>query len=102
MKAVHKLSSYEKLDLEKLELVALNPTAQPVGSQFKETMQKMWQGFLHYWNTRNELQIWQRRDRFGTLRWHAYDPVTGNYTSLGSEDELRSWIESQYYQGQHR
>jgi hypothetical protein len=47
--------------------------------------------------TSNELQIWQTYDRFGKNWWHAYDPVTGQHTSVDSEAELRAWIEKRYY-----
>jgi hypothetical protein len=45
----------------------------------------------------NELRIWQTYDNFGNNRWHAFDPVTGHRTSLGSEAEMRVWIDRHYY-----
>lgn len=65
---------------------------------FKTLVREVWQNIIRYLSTRNELQVWQKRDRSGEIHWCAYDPVTGNRASLSSEDELRSWIESQYYQ----
>lgn len=45
-----------------------------------------------------ELQVWQKTDRYGNNYWQAKDPKTGKSTSLGSEAEMRIWIEQRYYQ----
>ncbi len=58
----------------------------------------IWQHFIYVVSSHNELQVWQKTDRYGNTYWQAYDPVTGRSTSLGSEDEMRIWIEQRYYQ----
>ncbi len=45
----------------------------------------------------NELQVHQHRDRKGNTWWRAFDPVTDESVSFGSEAEMRSWIEQRYY-----
>ena len=45
----------------------------------------------------NELRVWQTYDRYGNNWWHAYAPLTGRYTCVESEAEMRVWIEKRYY-----
>ncbi|WP_341525074.1 hypothetical protein WKK05_20935 [Nostoc sp. UHCC 0302] len=44
----------------------------------------------------NELQVWQKVDRYGNISWHAYDPVTRKSFSSGSEFDVCMWIEQLY------
>ena len=57
----------------------------------------IWQWMVQVFVGSNELRTWQTYDRYGNNWWHAYDPVTGRYTSVDSEAELRVWIEQHYY-----
>ncbi|AFY69571.1 hypothetical protein Pse7367_1277 [Thalassoporum mexicanum PCC 7367] len=40
-----------------------------------------------------EVKVWQKYDRRGHVYWSAYDPITGQSTSVASEAEMRSWLE---------
>lgn len=59
--------------------------------------QAIWQHFMLALICSNQLQIWQKIDRFGNSYWQAYDPKSGNSTFLGTEAEMRMWIEQSYY-----
>lgn len=56
------------------------------------------QSFQRLVATSQELQVNQKTDRRGHKYWQAYDPKTGDSTSLSSEAEMRVWIEQRYYQ----
>ncbi len=45
---------------------------------------------------RIEPQIKQKCDGDGNFYWQIYDPVSGHYTSFGSEQDVRAWIEKRY------
>lgn len=47
--------------------------------------------------TRSELKIWQSQNSKGETWWYIYDPMMEQHNCFSSEDELRRWIESQYY-----
>jgi hypothetical protein len=47
--------------------------------------------------SRDRLQVWQKKDRYGRSYWQAYDPVSESTISLASEAEMRAWIEQRYY-----
>jgi hypothetical protein len=47
---------------------------------------------------RVEPQIMQKSDRFGNKYWQVYDPISGSYCSLNSEQEVRLWLDNCYYQ----
>ncbi len=61
-------------------------------------IQAISQRFITTFTCRHELQVWQKTDRYGNTYWQAQDPKTGNSTILGSEAEMRIWIEQRYYQ----
>lgn len=44
-----------------------------------------------------ELRIWQKRDRLGQIHWHVYDPITDRSARFSCEQEVRRWIERQFY-----
>lgn len=44
----------------------------------------------------HEIQVLQKVDRHGNIYWQAYDPVTGNSFSSGSETDVCMWIEQLY------
>lgn len=58
----------------------------------------IWQRLIRALTSGNELQVWKKTNRHGHTYWHAYDPTTDSSTSLGSEAEMRMWIEQRYYQ----
>lgn len=43
-----------------------------------------------------EPKIWQKTDRLGNTFWRVYDPLSGHSAILGSEAEVRSWLEERY------
>jgi hypothetical protein len=53
--------------------------------------------FMPVFASSNEPRIWTTTDCHGNTSWHAYDPVSGARASLGSEAEMRTWIEQRYY-----
>lgn len=57
----------------------------------------IWQRFMLVLICNNQLQVWQKVDRFGNSYWQAYDPKTDDFTLLGTEAEMRMWIEQSYY-----
>jgi hypothetical protein len=65
----------------------------PIGSALKRVLQY----FVPFFASSQELRIWTTTDRYGNTSWHAYDPVRDARVSLGSEDEMRTWIERRYY-----
>jgi hypothetical protein len=59
---------------------------------WNQVWQRLVNGILHP----SELQVWQEFDRHGETQWHSYDPINGR-SFVGSEAEMRRWIESRYY-----
>lgn len=57
----------------------------------------IWQRFTFALICSNQLQVWKKIDRFGHSYWQAYDPKSGDSTFLGTEAEMRIWIEQSYY-----
>jgi hypothetical protein len=45
-----------------------------------------------------EPRIQQKRDRFGHIYWHTYDPMTSQTRYFESEYEVCQWLEKRYYQ----
>ncbi|MBE9198305.1 MULTISPECIES: hypothetical protein [unclassified Nodularia (in: cyanobacteria)] len=60
--------------------------------------QIFWQKLVNALSASSELQVWQKSDRSGHITWRAYNPMTGRSACFGSEEEMRVWIEMQYYQ----
>jgi hypothetical protein len=46
---------------------------------------------------RQEPKIYRKSDRSGRLYYEIFDPVTGLHTALGTEQEVRTWLERRYY-----
>lgn len=89
--------SATSFDREKLEFLYHQPTRKQTKSGIFTQLKSAWQQLIHYLTTTNELQVWQSCDRHGKTWWNAYDPTTGRSTKLGSEAEMRVWIERRYY-----
>jgi hypothetical protein len=70
------------------------PIKLKIFSALRMTLQRLLESFVGG----NDLRIWQTYDREGNNWWHAYDPVTGRYTSVDSEAEMQAWIKQHYYQ----
>lgn len=45
----------------------------------------------------SEPQIWQKCDRFGQIYWQVYDPIRDRWFRFSSEQELRQWLEENFY-----
>lgn len=52
---------------------------------------------FRYFARRDDLQVWQKKDRYGRSYWQACDPKTESKITLASEAEMRIWIEQRYY-----
>lgn len=73
-------------------------TPKPSLFSLASVVKAIWQRLLRILTISNELQVVKKKDRNGNTYWQAYDPATGKSTSLGSEAEMRVWIEQRYYQ----
>ncbi len=78
---------------KKLELIP-DSVAQPKRglSGVAEWFANVWQA-IGISEKSNEPDIWQTRDRYGNVWWHAYDPVTGQTSYLSSEEEVLMWLD---------
>lgn len=45
----------------------------------------------------DEPRISQVRTRSGELLWHVYDPLSRQSVVLGSETEIRTWLEQRFH-----
>lgn len=62
------------------------------------TLKAIWRYSIRSLVGNNELQVLQKTDRYGMSYWRTYDPASGRSTVLGSQAEMRMWIEQRYYQ----
>ena len=61
-------------------------------------LQQVWQHLSHIL-ANDEPRVWQRVNRRGeVISWHIYDPRSGYTVQLGSEMEVRLWLEHRFYQ----
>ncbi|MGI2905261.1 hypothetical protein [Tolypothrix sp. VBCCA 56010] len=66
-------------------------------SSYNKFLHDLWQRLVDTLLTNSqELQVWQKVDRYGNIYWKAYDPVTGKSFMSGSEGDIRMWIEQLY------
>ena len=49
--------------------------------------------------TKVEPEVKKKCDRQGNCYWQIYDPISGSHYSFGSEQEVRSWLDTRYYYG---
>jgi len=91
-------NSADSLDRKRLEAI-FNQESQPEVKKptFLSGLNKILHRLMKIFVGSNDLRIWQAYDNFGNNWWHAYDPLTGRYTSVESELEMRAWIERHYY-----
>ncbi|HEY9779635.1 MAG TPA: hypothetical protein V6D09_05810 [Leptolyngbyaceae cyanobacterium] len=57
----------------------------------------LWQALTAAIVRKPEVQIWQTGNRAGKTWWNVYNPNTGELAKLGSEQEVRIWLEQSYY-----
>ncbi len=79
-------------------LQSANPPEDFTTPTLYATFKFIWRRLFRALTASNELQVWRKTDRHGHTYWQAHDPTTGKSTSLGSEAEMRVWIEQGYYQ----
>lgn len=60
-------------------------------------LKQVWLRVINLLVSNTELQVWQAMTDEGHLIWQAYDPVSHELVTRGSEDEMRAWIETRYY-----
>jgi hypothetical protein len=58
---------------------------------------KAWKAITAFMTQGHDPKICQITDRDGQTWWNIYDPVTGQFTCLDSEEAVRVWIEQRYY-----
>lgn len=93
------MKSYNaSLPLSKFSTIQVSPLPK---SQLKE---KLWSGLglllkrlLVILMDTSEIQVQQRRDRQGQIYYAAFSRRTNHRFSSASEQEIRAWIEQQYY-----
>lgn len=66
-------------------------------AKFFQLLQTHWQRWLNRLIQKNELRVWQTCDRHGNVLWHAFDPLTEEAVTCGSEEAIRVWVEKHYY-----
>ncbi|MEL7035173.1 MAG: hypothetical protein AAFO04_06080 [Cyanobacteria bacterium J06592_8] len=52
---------------------------------------------IQFLTTGSEPKIWQTQTQDGEYLWHIYNPKTGKTEDFISEQEVRTWIDQQYY-----
>ncbi|WP_088889096.1 hypothetical protein [Leptolyngbya ohadii] len=63
----------------------------------RRLLNHLWQDFLNWAAARPEPKISQTFDRRGQRAgWQVFDPQTGRTAFLGSELEVRQWLEERY------
>jgi hypothetical protein len=60
-------------------------------------LKQLWRRVINLLVSNTELQVWQTTTEDGHLIWQAYDPVSHELVIRGSEDDMRAWIETRYY-----
>lgn len=86
----------ERLDYQNRERASSLEAASSAHNSPLSSLVRIWQSISRYWTTAPELRVWQSRTLRNRTMWNAYDPVTGDSISVGSEAEMRQWIEQRY------
>jgi hypothetical protein len=81
------------LNSQRLEPIV---SAKPNQRFFWSRLEKFWKVLLQQFVKPPELQVWQKRDRWGNIWWNAYDPLTGRSIRHIAEEQMRIWIEQRY------
>lgn len=69
----------------------------PKNNKFKQLFKFILLRLFRCLTSRDDIQVWQKKDRYGRSYWQAYDSATDKKISLASEAEMRIWIEQRYY-----
>ncbi len=89
-------TSKSDLRRQRQRLEALvQPAQQPSG--LSRALQTLGDRLLSFFTGTTELRIWQRT-RHGQPVWFAHDPVTDRTRSFYSEQDLRHWLDTRYYE----
>lgn len=89
-------SSRQWLDYQSLELIPSSKAAAKTQKFSLSILARLWRSVMRHWTAAPELRVWQSRTLMNRIVWNAYDPVTGDSISVGSEAEMRLWIEQRY------
>jgi hypothetical protein len=54
---------------------------------------KIWQHFSPLFKKRKKVIVRQQCDRFGTVFWTVYDPMTGYSQAFSSTAQLLAWLQ---------
>lgn len=73
-----------------------NRQVQPIQLPIKAIFSKISQRLIRFLASNHEPQIWLKKDRYGNVFWHVYDPASGASAHLSSEAEVRMWLEQRY------
>ncbi len=85
------------LSTEDIEINCSPSFQKKIYSNFWKPLYMIWENFVKQLLVDpNELQVWQKVDRYGNIYWQAYDPATGKSFSSGSETDVCMWIEQLY------
>ena len=82
-------------ELELITDVELNVTTKP--SRTSLWLDKVWKFLIKSFTQAHELKLYQVTGKAGKSYWYTYDPKTGLSTCLGSEAEVRIWLDQRYY-----
>ena len=102
--------SYSSVNDLYLELELISPDSRPlsprrlnlarmwqtIGKRFD--LNRLWIALMNNALENSEPKIYRRCDRQGNCYFEVYDPMTGHHCTLGSEQEVRSWLEERYHQ----
>jgi hypothetical protein len=83
---------YQLIDL------ALGKVSAQHKTQKQGRIQQFFSSLLTHFTHTSEPRIWQKCDRHGNIYFYVYDPMTGRASTLGSEREVRIWLEQRYSQ----
>jgi hypothetical protein len=86
-----------------LELITNSTSANTTkSSNFASKLKQIWRVLVDILTSTNQPAIYTTESKSGVTQWIIYDPVTGYRTRLGSEEEVRIWLEQSYYQRQEK
>lgn len=84
------------LDPQKAPDRLIKLSAQSFGAG-RSGLHQRWQHFWQAFTDVQALRVWRRSDRTGRRYWQAYDPITRQSTSSGSEADIRIWLDQHHY-----
>ncbi|MGB3138036.1 MAG: hypothetical protein WBG38_01190 [Nodosilinea sp.] len=78
-------------------LVQPTPGDRSIRYSLRQILTTLGDRTMKFLTGQNELRIWQRT-RSGQPLWFAHDPVTNRTRSFCSEQDVRNWLDSRYYE----